>query len=65
MCVCVVDKCIFKKLIFKFEITTSVLNSGIQNVLNRDITTTSGDASTEQHIFSSFRVTSARLLPKT
>lgn len=25
-------------------------------MLDRDITTTSGDASTEQHIFSSFRV---------
>lgn len=33
-CVYVVDKCIFKQLIFKYEITTSVLNSGIFNILD-------------------------------
>lgn len=65
VCMCVGDKCVFKQLIFKFEITISVLNSGIHNILDRDITTTSGDASTEQHIFSSSRVTLAWLLPKT
>lgn len=63
-CVYVVDKCIFKQLIFKYEITSSVLNSGMFNILDRDITTTSGYASAEEHIFSSISVTSARLLPK-